>query len=73
MDLLEASDAITHEILIANLHAYSFDKSPLKMFWSYLGYWCERAKIHTTFSSWTEIKKEVSQATFRAPLFFNSF
>ena len=38
MDLLEASDAITHEILIANLHAYSFDKSPLKMFWSYLGY-----------------------------------
>ena len=73
MDLLEAFDAITHEILIANLHANSSEKGPLKMFWSYLSYWCERAEIHTTFSSWTEIKKEVSQATFRAPLFFNMF
>ena len=36
MDLSKAFDAINHDLLIEKLHVYSFDKSSLKLFFSYL-------------------------------------
>ena len=36
MDLFKAFDTINRDLLIAKLHAYRFDKSSLKLIFSYL-------------------------------------
>ena len=52
MDLSKAFDTLNHELLIAKLHAYGFDKKSLSLINSYLtGRW-QRVKIGTAFSSW---------------------
>ena len=73
MDLWEAFDTISHELLITKLHVYGFDKSSLKILWSYLANCWQRTKIGTAFSSWTEIIKEVPQGSVLRPIFFNKF
>ena len=54
-DLSKAFDFLPHELLIAMLDAYGFDKSSLKLIHTYLSNRKQRVKINDTYSSWSEI------------------
>ena len=51
MDLSKAFDTLNHELLIAKLEAYGFDKSALMILSSYPSDRWQRAKINTSFST----------------------
>ena len=51
MDLSKAFDTLNHDLLIAKLHAYGFDKSALKLIKSYLTNTCQRTKVNSSVSS----------------------
>ena len=46
MDLSKAFDTINHELLIAKLHAYGFDKNALKLIFSYISDRWQRTRIN---------------------------
>ena len=52
MDLSKAFDTVNHELLIAKLHAYGFQKSALKLLLNYLSKRWQSTKINKKFSSW---------------------
>ena len=54
MDLSTAFDTLDHDLLIAKLHAYGFDKNALRLIKSYLTDRWQRTKINTAYSSWSE-------------------
>ena len=73
MDLSKAFDTINHDLLIAKLSAYGFEKSALKLIKSYLSNRYQRTKINTSFSSWTELLLGVPQGSVLGPLLFNIY
>ena len=70
-DLPKAFDTINHDLLIAKLHIYGFDKSILKLLFSYLNNRWHRIKINQVFSSWEELLEGISQGYVFGPLLFN--
>ena len=73
MDLSKAFDTLNHDLLIAKLYAYGFDKISLKLIKSYLtGRW-QRTKVNNSYSSWTKIMHGVPQGSVLGPLFFNIY
>ena len=50
MDLSKAFDTINHELLLAKLHAYGFDKQSLALILNYLTNRWQRTKINNVFS-----------------------
>ena len=62
MDLTKAFDCIPHDLLIAKLYAYGFDKSSLRLIHSYLKKRQQRVKINSEYSSWKEILDGVPRA-----------
>ena len=73
MDLSKALDTINHELLIAKLGAYGFDKSALTIILNYLSDRWQRTKINTSFSTWLELLKGVPQGSVLGPLLFNIY
>ena len=55
INLSKAFDTMNHDLLIAKLHAYGFDKVSLKLIQSYLSQRWHRTKINTSFSTWKEL------------------
>ena len=50
-NLSKAFDCLSHELLIAQLHAYGFNLLTLKLIQSYLSNRKQRTKINATYSS----------------------
>ena len=73
MDLSKAFDTINHDLLIAKLHAYGFDKNSLKLLLSYLKNRWHRTRINQNFSSWEELLQGVPQGSVLGPLLFNIY
>ena len=72
-DLSKAFNCLLHEVLIAKLGAYDFDKSSLKLIHSYFSNRKQRVKINDRYSLWSEILFGVLQGSILGPLFFNIF
>ena len=73
MDLSKAFDTINHELLIAKLGAYGFNKNALKIIFNYLSDRWQRTKINTSFSTWSELLMGVPQGSVLGPFLFNIY
>ena len=55
IDLLKAFDCNCHDLLIANLNAYGFDRNALKLIYDYLSDRSLKTKVGSSFSAHLDI------------------
>ena len=73
MDLSKAFDCLPHELLVAKLAAYGFDKSTLKFFHDYLKERKQAVSIKGELSEFMDILAGVPQGSILGPVLFNIF
>ena len=67
MDLSNTYDCIPHNLLIAKLSAYGTDSMGLLLVSDYLSHRKQRTKIGSSYSSWYDIIRGVSQGSLLGP------
>ena len=72
-DLSEAFDCIDHDLLIAKLDAYGFEKQSIDFLHSFLTKRKQRTKIDSAYSSWEMLLSGVPQGSILGPLLFNIY
>ena len=73
MDLSKAFDCLPHDLLIAKLEAYGFDRNTLKLFHSYLKDGKQVVKVKGFLGILKEIISGVPQGSIIGPILFNIF
>ena len=73
MDLSKAIDPLNHDLLIAKLRAYGFNRDLLKMINNCLSSRWQRKKINYSFSSWAKLIQGVPWGSVLRPLLFNIY
>ena len=72
-DLSKAFDCLPHDLLVAKLYAYGFEKSACNFILDYLSGRTQRTKIDGEYSSYRSLKYGVPQGSILGPLLFNLF
>ena len=72
-DLSKAFDCLPHDLTIAKLHAYGFDKASLRLMHSSLTDRYQKVKINNSYSLWSLIKHGVPQGSILVPILFKVF
>ena len=62
-DLSKAFDCICHDLLIAKLNAYGFDRNALKLICDYLSDISQKTKVGSSFSVYLDIINGVPQGS----------
>ena len=73
LDLSKAFDCIPHDLFIAKLNAYGFDKNTLTLLFSYLKNRKQSARIKTSYRSFLELLSGVPQGSILGTLLFDIF
>ena len=73
MYLSKAFDTINHQLLLAKLHGFVFNRQALAMICSYSSNWKQRIKISNVFSSSKDLILGVPQGSVLGPLIFNIY
>ena len=72
-DLSKAFDCLSHDLLIAKLHAYGLDLATLKILQDYLTNRKQRTKVDSFYSAWEKILSRVPQGSILGPLLSKIF